>query len=630
MARLLVFHEGRRIKDCDLQSGKEWIVGRASSADIVLEGDRGISRQHFKIISNNGRWKLEVLSRYGELYHNGDKVTSMDLSNACRFEIPPYEFVFEDEIQTHEGAAQSPEQTPVMDFSERTSVGHIAILPYLRLVNSYGENLQVFRLEGHNWVVGRDMSCAIYIDNPKFSRRHFEIRSQEGAYLVKDLGSSNGTLLNGEPISTTDWSVLKSGDALTVVDDHLHFELRDSNFDQKLQEISPELRSSLMTTTEAPAEHVPLYPQPQSIPPAAGPLPLLQFHLQNLKKKNNWVRTVVGVLVVFGLVAYLLDDGDSSGVSAKKITSSPFEKLTPQQQQYVKDTYRLADRLFKEGRYEMSRQEVAKIHELIPIYQESKNLEKLADAAIQSQIELQKAEVREREKLEMEEKIQTVLAQCKTLITPNVDAQKIEDCLAPIVPLNPEHPDILAMNAQVDKLAAERIERNQKAATYASQVRKQKGLFSKASALEKEGKPLEALALYEQVAVSRLPDPENLKSQAKRNIASIQQTLTSKQAEYEKEAEAATKKGDLKSAVTLLKQALAINPQNETLKGRVNSTVNELKKQMQNLYQEGVLEESVGEVEAAKVKWKKILEMSVPEEDYYKKAKSKLKKYETL
>jgi hypothetical protein len=58
--------------------------------------------------------------------------------------------------------------------------------------------------------------------------------------------------------------------------------------------------------------------------------------------------------------------------------------------------------------------------------------------------------------------------------------------------------------------------------------------------------------------------------------------------------------------------------------------MSELKKQMQALYQEGVREESVGEVETAKVRWRKIVELSIPEEDYYKKAKIKLRKYERL
>jgi len=38
----------------------------------------------------------------------------------------------------------------------------------------------------------------------------------------------------------------------------------------------------------------------------------------------------------------------------------------------------------------------------------------------------------------------------------------------------------------------------------------------------------------------------------------------------------------------------------------------------------------VGEVESAKSKWKKIRELSVPEEEYYKKSTIKLKRYGSL
>ena len=77
----------------------------------------------------------------------------------------------------------------------------------------------------------------------------------------------------------------------------------------------------------------------------------------------------------------------------------------------------------------------------------------------------------------------------------------------------------------------------------------------------------------------------------------------------------------------VLKKALKINPDNESVKSKINFSLNELKKQMQVLYQEGILEESVGEVDSAKAKWKKIIDSSVPDEEYYKKSMIKLKKY---
>jgi tetratricopeptide (TPR) repeat protein len=85
----------------------------------------------------------------------------------------------------------------------------------------------------------------------------------------------------------------------------------------------------------------------------------------------------------------------------------------------------------------------------------------------------------------------------------------------------------------------------------------------------------------------------------------------------------------LKSAFNALKQAQRINPDNEVVRGRMTSILRDLRKQMQAYYQEAILEESVGEVDSAKAKWKKIIETSVPEEEYFKKSTIKLKKYGT-
>lgn len=619
MALLQVYKNGNKIKEVELPEGGDWIAGRGSSSDLILEGEQSISRQHFKIVKENGSWTAKVLSRYGEFYHEGNKTESIDLKDGTRFQVPPFEFVF----------SESPVQAEPnnMDLSERTYVGALSVHPYLKVLGHHGEVLQVFRLEGQSWVAGRDTSCPLFVDNPKFSRRHFEIRLEEGAYLVKDLESSNGTLLNGEILSSVSWVPIKSGDVLTVVDCNMHFELRDAAFENRLQEIPQELLSLPIYASEISPES--LY-QPQANPamPSSGKPGRGGFKIG--KGKVNWVRMVIYVLLVGGAVAYFSPKQQKDSTPQAKNNLNPFEKLTPQQQQYVKDTYRLADRLFKEGRYEMARQEVAKVHQLIPRYEESKNLEKLAEVAIQTQIEQQKAEAREREKLEMEEKIQRTVAECAKKVNSKVEMKTIEDCLMPVIPLDPENPAILSLKAEADRIISERIERNERRAEYLRQVRKQKHLYERAKKLQASGKQLEAIEAMEAVAESRLPDPQNLKTQARRTIASIQKNLADSQATLQAQADEAIQKGDLKTAVLTLKKAIAINPENETLKGKVNSLVHELKRQMQTLYQEGVLEESVGEIDTAKAKWKKILETSVPDEDYYKKAKSKLKKYEAL
>ncbi len=62
--------------------------------------------------------------------------------------------------------------------------------------------------------VGRQQECQLRINSSQVSRKHCQIFEKKGLLLVKDLGSSNGTLVNGKRIA--DQRVLEPGDELTV------------------------------------------------------------------------------------------------------------------------------------------------------------------------------------------------------------------------------------------------------------------------------------------------------------------------------------------------------------------------------------------------------------------------------
>ncbi len=51
------------------------------------------------------------------------------------------------------------------------------------------------------FVIGRDPVCDLQLSDPDVSRRHAEIRNSGGGFEIADLGSRNGTLLNGHPVT---------------------------------------------------------------------------------------------------------------------------------------------------------------------------------------------------------------------------------------------------------------------------------------------------------------------------------------------------------------------------------------------------------------------------------------------
>ena len=72
--------------------------------------------------------------------------------------------------------------------------------------------------------VGRAPSNDIIIGDPATSGRHARIELRAGAYWISDLGSTNGTLVNGEPIIDKQ---LNHGDVISIGQNTIRFTLRE-------------------------------------------------------------------------------------------------------------------------------------------------------------------------------------------------------------------------------------------------------------------------------------------------------------------------------------------------------------------------------------------------------------------
>lgn len=66
--------------------------------------------------------------------------------------------------------------------------------------------------------VGRLDSCDVVLDDPLVSRHHAQLRFRDGRWILRDLGSTNGTFLNGLRIGRCQ---LRAGDRLDFGDTRL-------------------------------------------------------------------------------------------------------------------------------------------------------------------------------------------------------------------------------------------------------------------------------------------------------------------------------------------------------------------------------------------------------------------------
>jgi pSer/pThr/pTyr-binding forkhead associated (FHA) protein len=78
-----------------------------------------------------------------------------------------------------------------------------------------------FTLAEHPISIGRRPECNIVLADPNVSRNHAEIRPQGDGFVLTDLGSTNGSKVNGVRVEQR---MLADGDELTFGNTRLRFE----------------------------------------------------------------------------------------------------------------------------------------------------------------------------------------------------------------------------------------------------------------------------------------------------------------------------------------------------------------------------------------------------------------------
>ena len=142
---------------------------------------------------------------------------SRELADAARehARIESYSFVGPVEVEIFEGAGLKPGRfTVTAEVRESEDGGFLAevVLPDGRRMAVGSEAL----------VIGRLPECDVVLPDSNVSRRHAELRRKGDGVFVTDLGSTNGTRVNGTPVRE---QLLASGDEISVGSTKLVFEM---------------------------------------------------------------------------------------------------------------------------------------------------------------------------------------------------------------------------------------------------------------------------------------------------------------------------------------------------------------------------------------------------------------------
>ncbi len=203
----LVLSTGEEVRDFVLKDGD--ILGRTAQCAIFLDGN-GVSRSHCKFSFDGGAWFVEDLGSSNGTQVNGRKVSRFELADGDEITAGSVKLRF---------MTGGPE-APAIEEAGAWGEDDLSLEEKHFLVLGFeGRRGEVLQLPVGRLTVGRNARHALIIKRASVSGDHAEVVREGSRVVVRDLGSSNGTFVDGARVVEQELAhgaELRFGDSLVI------------------------------------------------------------------------------------------------------------------------------------------------------------------------------------------------------------------------------------------------------------------------------------------------------------------------------------------------------------------------------------------------------------------------------
>jgi pSer/pThr/pTyr-binding forkhead associated (FHA) protein len=181
MARLIV-GSGGESRTVELAPGKALSVGRDPTNDIPLPEERGSSRRHCEVRpAAGGGWEVIDLGATNKTRVNGSAVDRRALATGDVIEVGKVTLKFEDPDEEARLSQAGKQGVCLLEYADGPRKGQRVLLSSARTT------------------LGRRPGNTIILEDRMASGHHAEVVKDLNGYTIRDLGSTNGIMVNGQP-----------------------------------------------------------------------------------------------------------------------------------------------------------------------------------------------------------------------------------------------------------------------------------------------------------------------------------------------------------------------------------------------------------------------------------------------
>jgi pSer/pThr/pTyr-binding forkhead associated (FHA) protein/tetratricopeptide (TPR) repeat protein len=525
----------------------------------------------------------------------------------------------------------------------------------------HAEGPRAYEIVDPEIAIGRSQNCHVVLEDKKSSRKHAILLRQEGKFLLRDLGSSNGTLVNGTRIEEHE---LASGDEIQIGDTRFVFKQVQADYEAKKAEF-------LQVPEEAAPPPVPEYaapmeplsgmgdfggaladpvmfetsPQDPPVPNFAAPEEasqgILGGFLNRFRAMPFRMQLIYGAAILAGVWFFLEEPtqesrptlvmGQGPSSPAKKPerkTDAPslptFESLTPEQQAYVESQYNIAFEYYRNREYDSALLELDKIFALVQTYKGAREIEAFAKEGKRTLERFEEDRKRQEQERQAQIRLQSLIDQAGLLM----DAQKYKDAEAlfpEIELLQPENSVVANWRKRIIE-ENERLEQQEKEKARLAEIRRRSWAdYDQAQARLKAGNYFGALDLYDELA-SRDGLEKELIEKIQKDIRTAEDSIAARRDPLIAKGQELEKAMNYPDAYKAYALAAKEDPTDEVAPAGMERIRGVLTSKAKAVYSEGVIAESFSEFDLAEKKYREVLEIVPPEHDYFSKAARRIKR----